>query len=961
MLNVVGNQNGDVLTNQGELRYSSGTTATGTVGVTVLEPVLVVDKTVDDATPALGQTITYSLEISHDLDGTPEDSSSDAYNVQLTDTLPTGLSNLTNITTSSTGGCASGFTTAASTATTLDVTINHIPFSSPAPGCVVTITYDATVTQPSPFIPPPPVVGRTIDNTANLIWTSTSIINPETRSGDSVSGNVDDYETADTQQITITQPELRISKDDGTLTYVPGESVTYTVIVENVGNEAVTAAHVTDAIPAEVLSWTWVCSGSPPPAIGCDGVIGSSSNFSDFINLDAGQSLTYLVTANTDPAAISDMENIAIVDMPAGIVEPTPSDNTDNDIDSATPEADLRISKDDGVTIISPDVTLTYTILVENTSPSNVIGATVEDLIPAEIASWSWACTALTGGASGCDGMANSAVDFTDLVDLPALSSIEYTVTALVSSSASGTLTNTATVTSPAGVTERNLADNTDDDVDGIPVHDKDLVSQVHGVTTLPDVAIGEILTYEITLTVPSGSMTNTHLVDTLDRGLAFVSCESITPGSITTTASGGYASVCSAPTVSTYPVGSPNAEDDGRQVDFDFDTLTNPGPAPADLVIRYRVVVLDSLANQSGSTPLLVNDAEWVWDSGILTDQAAGVNILEPDMSLTKGASPTALYPGQLTTFRLIVEHTPGSETAAYDVELEDIIPDDLIFQSASHVGGQAPTAIITAGDPTILIQWDEFLNNGVNSEIDIVVMLDPAYRQRKYNQFITNDASLSWTSLPGDFSTPQSTHNTLSTERFYDPLSNINIYGLVDSARIRIPALPDTGFAPGRVTDLPEKKEGQEYGDLDGLRLEVSKLGISVPIVSVPKSDNGWDLTWLWNQAGWLEGTAYPSWYGNTVITGHAYLPSGYPGPFVDLGKLSWGDEIVLYSHGLKYTYQTRFVDLVAANDYSILQHKDQDWLTLFTCKDYSDELGGYIWRQAVQAVLIDVEEME
>ncbi|MCD6425593.1 MAG: sortase, partial [Anaerolineales bacterium] len=69
----------------------------------------------------------------------------------------------------------------------------------------------------------------------------------------------------------------------------------------------------------------------------------------------------------------------------------------------------------------------------------------------------------------------------------------------------------------------------------------------------------------------------------------------------------------------------------------------------------------------------------------------------------------------------------------------------------------------------------------------------------------------------------------------------------------------------------------------------------------------------------------------------------------------------EIILYVHGLKYTYQVRFMELVAADDYSILQHKDQDWLTLFTCKEYSDLIGGYLWRQAVQAVLIDVEQID
>ena len=146
-----------------------------------------------------------------------------------------------------------------------------------------------------------------------------------------------------------------------------------------------------------------------------------------------------------------------------------------------------------------------------------------------------------------------------------------------------------------------------------------------------------------------------------------------------------------------------------------------------------------------------------------------------------------------------------------------------------------------------------------------------------------------------------------------------------------------------------------------LDGLQVEIPKLGLSVPIVSVPQTKQGWDLTWLWNQAGWLEGTAYPSWTGNTVITGHAYLSNGLPGPFVDLETLGWGDEIILYANGLRYTYQVRTRELVAAGDMSILEHKDQDWLTLFTCKDYSEVLNEYLWRQVVGAVMVDVEQID
>ena len=626
MLNVIGNQNGDILTNQGELQYSSGTTATGTVDITVLEPVLVVDKTVNDDTPVLGQTITYSLEIGHDLDGLGEDSTSDAYNVRVIDTLPVGMNNIANITTSSTGGCATGFNTAASTATTLDVTINEIPYSLPSPGCVATITFEATIdTLPAPTTP---AVGAVINNTADITWTSLSVSNGHERSGDGVVGNVDDYETDDTQSVTITNPDLRISKDDGTTQYIPGTSTTYTIIVENVGNEAANGAEVSDTRPALISTWAWNCVGATNGATGCTPAANSANDFSDFINLPANSSITYQVIANIPSSTTGNLTNTAEVIIPAGQIEPTPADNIDSDTDGQDSHADLAVDKDDGVTIISPGTTLTYTILVSNLSPSDVANATFEDLIPAEIVSWTWTCTH-AGGASGCTPAASNSSDFTDTVNLPAGSSITYTVTALTSATASGTLTNTATINVPVGVTDDDTSNNTDNDVDGFPENNKNLISLLHAVTTLPDVAVGEILTYEVTLTVPPGSMTNTHLVDTLDLGLAYVTCESISAGSVTTSIPGGFASVCANPVVNDLAGGSP--DNDGRQVDFDFDTLTNPnapGGANMDLVILYQVVVLDSLSNQSGSTPLLVNDAEWVWDSGQLDDQAVGVNI---------------------------------------------------------------------------------------------------------------------------------------------------------------------------------------------------------------------------------------------------------------------------------------------------------------------------------------------
>jgi len=474
------------------------------------------------------------------------------------------------------------------------------------------------------------------------------------------------------------------------------------------------------------------------------------------------------------------------------------------------------------------------------------------------------------------------------------------------------------------------------------------------------DVAIGEIITYQVTLTVRPGQMTGVTLTDTMDRGLVFDECVSIVAAStdLTTTAV-DFDTICATPIVTTFPLGSTNPADPGRQVVFDFGTLINSGSADVDLVVTYQAVVLNNLENQSGTD--LGNQAIWSWNGFTLQDTADQVTVREPDLVFSKSVSPSTALPGQVITFTLTVDHSAATETPAFDVVLTDEIPVGLTYVPGTlqYLSGQVPDTLDDSTVPTLTVVWDEFLVSGVNSVISFDVTLDSSLRR---GDSIENTASLAWTSLPEDnFVPPLSDYNPLSVERDYDPASTVNIYGLVASATIRLPGLPKTGFAPGIVSEVPSQPADYQYGELGDIHLIIPALDISLPVLSIPQNDQGWDLNWLWQGAGWLEGTAYPTWTGNTVLTGHAYLPSGYPGPFVDLGDLSWGDKIMLIANGYSYTYQVRSKALVSGDDLSIMGHMDQDWLTLFTCKAYSEELGDYRYRQAVQAVLIDVEEIE
>ncbi|MFZ5910230.1 MAG: sortase [Chloroflexota bacterium] len=167
----------------------------------------------------------------------------------------------------------------------------------------------------------------------------------------------------------------------------------------------------------------------------------------------------------------------------------------------------------------------------------------------------------------------------------------------------------------------------------------------------------------------------------------------------------------------------------------------------------------------------------------------------------------------------------------------------------------------------------------------------------------------------------------------------------------------IPVTGFAPGRVTDLSHLPATGYHATGDAT-LEIPALKLKMPIVGIPFKDNTWDVNWLLNQAGWLEGSAFPGFNGNSVLTSHVTLPYGQPGPFADLHKLKVGDKIFVRAFGYLYVYEIKSVSKASASDPSILQHEDDAWLTLVTCADYNEIVETYLKRLVVKARLVQTQ---
>lgn len=170
----------------------------------------------------------------------------------------------------------------------------------------------------------------------------------------------------------------------------------------------------------------------------------------------------------------------------------------------------------------------------------------------------------------------------------------------------------------------------------------------------------------------------------------------------------------------------------------------------------------------------------------------------------------------------------------------------------------------------------------------------------------------------------------------------------------------IPNTGFAPGVKTILPLQPLSKTYDNLGDLWLEIPSHDVKLPIVAVPATREGWDVTWLGDQAGWLQGTAFPTWAGNSVITGHVWNADNTPGPFVYLNRLSWGDVIIVHAWGQEYVYNVRSVKRVLPDDTaSMMKHETLPWLTLVTCQGYDSKTGLYRFRVEVKAVQVLIKE--
>jgi len=249
--------------------------------------------------------------------------------------------------------------------------------------------------------------------------------------------------------------DLSITKTDGKTLTARGATNTYTIVASNAGPNPVSGATVTDTFQSPLsVAGNWTCVASVGSS--CNGATGSG-NINRAVNLTVGGSVTFTVNATVSNSALSPVSNTAAVSVPAGITDPNPVNNTAIDTDTI-PTANLAITKNtDNQTTVVPGGAVTYLINVSNQGPDAVSGATVTDNMPLSLTVLTWTCSASAGSSCSTGGTGNNR---TGMVNLLSGGTARFIARTTLSATASGLLTNTATIAAPAGIFDPVLNNN---------------------------------------------------------------------------------------------------------------------------------------------------------------------------------------------------------------------------------------------------------------------------------------------------------------------------------------------------------------------------------------------------------------------------------------------------------------------------------------------------------------------
>jgi uncharacterized repeat protein (TIGR01451 family) len=242
--------------------------------------------------------------------------------------------------------------------------------------------------------------------------------------------------------------DLGVTKTTTANNIPPGGAISYTISVNNGGPQPAASVVMTDTLPSTLLFQSisapagWSCT---TPAVGATGTITCNA-----ATLAAGATATFTLNVTVASGATGFVTNTATASHSGPDANPVNSSGTSpqTQIAPAATTADVSVAKSTTATTLVPGQTFSYAIAVSNAGPDAASSVVMNDVLPATLlflsinAPAGWNCTTPAAGATGTVTCANTT--------LASGATANFTLTVRVANGATGTIANTATVTTAA-------------------------------------------------------------------------------------------------------------------------------------------------------------------------------------------------------------------------------------------------------------------------------------------------------------------------------------------------------------------------------------------------------------------------------------------------------------------------------------------------------------------------------
>ena len=602
---------------------------------------------------------------------------------------------------------------------------------------------------------------------------------------------------------TVTIDDIDISKNTiGSSTVKPGDIVQFQLTMEIPSGDANNVV-LTDVLPLPVFTATdfpaaTQTSSTPYPGSASAGNFieyagtsdyngdftvtrdaGSNSINIDFGNISTGTASSKNIVINVYALASNEpyVDGLSLANLLNASTNNTATDNATNttvaQITVRAPDVSITKTITSDTSDLDAGDQIDYLITLENTGGADAFDVTLTDIFESTIDASSCTVPVLTGGSGGYSGDFSTGLVLDDTLasggGLGEAGSGDETATLTFSCNissdiAAGTsIDNTASMSFAAGEGESAFPTR-ESTITATSIRAsvvKTLVSTSETDSTSSDsrdeLAIGEIARFRIVTALPEGLHSTVNLRDLLPPELIYQDDGSAKFGFV---GAGVSSSEIADPGTCTYTLADSNASPDcditatngsfsaGTDPTFNLGTVTN---SDDDADEEYIVLEINAVKVDGGNVNFS-NRGRYTDSTGNDTSNSLNLKRVDPTLTLSKDADNAGGDAGDAITYTLTITAPASSDSSAFDLSLVDILPTELIYESGTATYGacDAATKSFDDSDPN---------GAGFSLTIDKLAANESCIFTYDANvssaatpgQEITNNATLSWTSLDG------------------------------------------------------------------------------------------------------------------------------------------------------------------------------------------------------------------